>query len=133
MELVRWQMPNVGRGQFEAVAGGVAEVETMAAAGPVDCLFYRYPMAGEMFLPGRELGVDDGEGDMAGAESTVRRKMAVGFAAGQGIEEQQHLAAAMEENMATFLTAFDNQAEHVLIKLLGPREIVHVEAGFEDG
>lgn len=126
------QAPDFGRGQFEAVAGGVAEVEAAAAAGPVDYFFDGHAMLSEPLLPGGKVGLANAKSDVAGAETAVRRELVIRFTANKRIKEQEHLVAAVEKDVPAFLEVFEFQAEDFAIELLGSRQVIDIEARFED-
>src|SRR5687768_7762034 len=92
------ESPDFRCSQFKAVAGGVAEIETPAAARPVDRFLNGHAVLRQPLNPGRQLGLADGERDVTGAEGAVRRKVVRRFAALQRVKQQHHLLAAAKED-----------------------------------
>jgi hypothetical protein len=86
---------------------------------------------GQVCLPSLQgIGVGDIEGYVAGAPGAVRWDRA-GLAGGVGIEEEEHVPAGAEEDVAAFLAAHHLEAE-APPELLGGAEVVNVEGGFVD-
>ena len=80
----------------------------------------------------REIGLTDAKSYVSRPERSVWRKMIGRFAARQWIKEQQHPPAAAKKDMPPLLPAFELQAHHVAVKALRPRQIIDVQARFQN-
>jgi hypothetical protein len=121
--------------EFDAVAGGIADIDRAAALRPFEISVDREIEAFELAAPGIELGGIGGEAEMAGAGCTMRRDRQGGVAAAQardgGVENQDGAGTAAEEHMPAGFPGDPRKAEKIAIEALGGVEVLGVEHAFE--
>lgn len=129
-------LPEGRGGQFEAVAGGVAEVDALGAVGPADLALDLHAVVSQMGAPGFEFVRCGGKGDMAGAGGTVGRHLdgvSVGgrLASGAGVEDEQHALAAAVEEVPIGVLAHEFQAEDLAVESFGGLQVGGIQGGLE--
>ena len=117
--------------QFHAVAGGVAHVQRALALVPLLRLLHRHVVPVEVAPPRRQLIGGHPERDVDGPVGPVRRQRRPG-AAGRGVEDVDDAGPAVKGDVVALGAERHVQPQHVGIELLGGRQVVGVEAGFED-
>ena len=125
------QAPDLGRGELEAVAGRVAEIEGAAATRPADLLLDRHTGFRQARLPAGERALGYRKAGVAGAFGAVWRDVA---AARRGVrlEQQEHAGAAFEEHEQPGLLAVALEPQNLAVEPLGRLQVVDIEDGLQD-
>lgn len=120
--------PDRWRRQLDAVTARIAEVDGAAAGRPFDRRFELDVMFRETIEPRLELVATNGERDMSGAGSSVRRwRVPAAHRRCCRIEDQKHRVTTSEEDMSALFAGVEGQSEHVAVETFGRVEIVDVK------
>ena len=123
--------PDPRRGELDAVAGRIAQVERAAAARPALLVLDRHARGLEPRPPGIERRLRHGEADVARARRTVRWRHTL---AGRGprVEEEEHRPLETQEEEHARPLALDLEAQEVDVEPSRGLEVVGIETGLED-
>ena len=130
------QAPQTGRRDLQAVSVGIPEVERPSPLPtPLDLVLDLDTMVLEVHPPTVDLILAYAERQMTGTVGAVGAEAPrdqAGVSGRLGVEQEDHLIPATEEDVPPFQSRMEGEAEHSAVELLGGRQVVHVQAGFED-
>src|SRR5581483_5225516 len=124
--------PDSRRRQLDAVAGGIAEVDRAAAAGPLEIGLDLDPVVAQARLPRVEAALGDGEGNVRGTGRAVCRDGARRARRRARVEDEQHPVTAAKEHVAAVGLRLDLEPEHAPVEVRRRAEVGGIESGLED-
>ena len=124
--------PDAPRGEFEAVAGGVAEVEGRRAVWPDVFGFNGDAQFAEAEFPRVELGLFNPEAGVPRTVGAMGREVLIVCPGRRGIEEQKHGVFELVEDVASGIAMTGFAFQQSRIKGLRGVEVRRVEGSFED-
>src|SRR5579862_2220624 len=136
MRIASVDRPDARRDQLCQMAIGIAKVDAVAAALPMDPALDSHAMIAQTRLPSGQVSGRNRECKVQFAVAAVRWNDTAGnsdgFSRSVFLEQQEHLFIRYVQRAKAVIALQNRKAENVLVEFARARHILDVQRGFED-